>query len=216
MNLCNTPLPTTIDGVSGGAQIAEVWRRHFDDLFNSHRQLCNDYKLDGMPNKYEEICVSRREIERAIKHLDKNKSCGLDGIYAEHLKFASTRLLDLLSDCFSSLLVHGALPDSMISVVLLPVIKDKAGNITSKDNYRPMALASIVSKVMEIVVLNRMSEYISTRANQFGFKKKHSTDQCIYVMKEIIDTYRALNGSMFVCCLVKHLIGRITLFCLTH
>ena len=134
----------------------------------------------------------------AIKQLDKNKSCGLDGIYAGHLKYASTRLLDLLSHCFSSLLVHGVLPDSMISVVLLPVIKDKAGNITSKDNYRPIALASIVSKVMEIVLLNRMSEYISTRANQFGFKKKHSTDQCIYVMKEIIDTYRALNGSMFV------------------
>ena len=45
--------------------------------------------------------------------------------------------------------------------------------------------------------------------NQFGFKRKHGTDQCIYVLKEIIDMYRKLNGSVFVCFLepVRHLTG---------
>ena len=38
-----------------------------------------------------------------------------------------------------------------------------------------------------------------TNPNQFGFKRKHGTDQCIYVLKEIIDLYRKLNGSVFVC-----------------
>ena len=40
---------------------------------------------------------------------------------------------------------------------------------------------------------------MDTNPNQFGFKKKHGTDQCIYVLKEIIDLYRTLNGSAFVC-----------------
>ena len=49
----------------------------------------------------------------------------------------------------SSYLVHGFLPDEMMAVALVPIIKSKSGRIMSKDNYRPIALASIVSKVLE-------------------------------------------------------------------
>ena len=86
--------------------------------------------------------------------------------------------------CLTCSFVHGILPDSMISLILVPVIKDKAGKITSKDNYRPIALASLVSKVVEIIVLYRLSGYLLTNPNQFGFKKKLGTDQCIYVLKK--------------------------------
>ena len=44
-----------------------------------------------------------------------------------------------------------------------------------------------------------MSVTLSTMSNQFGFKKKHGTDLCIYVLKEVIDRHRSLNGSMFTC-----------------
>ena len=70
----------------------------------------------------------------AIDYLDINKSCGLDGVYAEHLKFGSYLLTDLLSQCMSSFFTHGSLPDSMIANVLVPVIKSKTGHIMSKDN----------------------------------------------------------------------------------
>ena len=34
MNNCRTPLPCSIDGVSGDANIAGVWKEHFEQLFN--------------------------------------------------------------------------------------------------------------------------------------------------------------------------------------
>ena len=37
----------------------------------------------------------------------------------------------------------------MLSVVRVPIIKDKCGKINSKDNYRPVALASVTSKIVE-------------------------------------------------------------------
>ena len=49
----------------------------------------------------------------------------------------------------------------------------------SKDNYRPIALASVVSKVAESVIYNQISVYLDTCPNQFVFKRNHSTDQCI-------------------------------------
>ena len=47
-------------------------------------------------------------------------------------------------------------PESMLSVVLVPVIKDKAGKMSSKDNYLPIALASVISKLVEVIMLDRI------------------------------------------------------------
>ena len=46
--------------------------------------------------------------------------------------------------------------------MLVPIIKDKCGEINSKDNYRPIALAIIVSKIVENILLDRMSVTLST------------------------------------------------------
>ena len=54
-----------------------------------------------------------------------------DDIYAEHLTYCSKHILPLLSMCFTTLLVHGILPNAMISVILVPIIKDKTGKITT-------------------------------------------------------------------------------------
>ena len=57
----------------------------------------------------------------------------------------------------------------------------------------------MISKLVEVIMLDRIEMYMNTNPNQFGFKGKHGTDQCICVLKEIIDLYRRLNGSVFVC-----------------
>ena len=84
----------------------------------------------------------------------------LNVIYAEHIKYASGKLIPLLSMCFTGLFVHGFLPSSLMSVVLIPIIKNKCGNISSKDNYRPIALASIISKLVEVIILNRIENVL--------------------------------------------------------
>ena len=43
----------------------------------------------------------------------------------------------MLAMCFTGLFVHGFLSDSMLEIVLVPVIKDKTGRIDQVDNYRP-------------------------------------------------------------------------------
>ena len=86
----------------------------------------------------------------------------------------------------------------MLTVILVPVIKDKAGKVGSMDNYRPIALASILSKVLERVIIDRVGDLICTTDNQFGFKSKHSTDMCIYALKEAVEKYRGQGSTMLV------------------
>ena len=67
------------------------------------------------------------------------------------------------------------------------------------DNYCPIALASVITKVVEIILLSRISGLLETCHNQFGFKQSLGTDTCIYVLKEIVDKYRSLNGGLYMC-----------------
>ena len=192
------PLPSAIDDANCPSDILKLWKGHFHNTFNCIPKQGRNQSF-CLNSEYNSVKVTNSEIFEAIKSLDTNKSCGLDGIHAEHLKFASNRLIPLLSLCFTGMFIHGILPDSLMSVVLVPVIKNKCGNINSKDNYRPIALASIVSKVMERIILNRIEDVMLTNANQFGFKKGHGTDQCIYVLKEVIQLYKSLNTCISVC-----------------
>lgn len=180
----------------GPDNIAELWRKHYCDLFNSVK---SENVVIGDVEMAEGLIVRTSEIYDAVLKLGNNKACGLDGVTAEHLKYSSYRLCPLLAMCFTGFLTHGLLPDSITSVVLVPVIKDKAAKLNSLQNYRPIALASVISKVLENILYTRLEMYVLTSDNQFGFKKRHGTDMCIYALKEIVGKYLNLNSSVFLC-----------------
>ena len=70
--------------------------------------------------------------------------------------------------------------DTMTDTILVPIIKDKTGNASSKANYRPIALTSVLSKVFETALSSKLEFVFETSDYQFGFKSHHSTDLCIY------------------------------------
>lgn len=187
-------LPCSVDGVSGAGNIAELWRMHYSKLFNlsqpNARQIGNVESVE---------IINSYEVSQAIQNLSANKTTGMDHISAEHLKYASFRLYILLALCFTALMSHGFLPESMMTVQLVPVIKDKAGKVGSSNNYRPIALANILSKVVEQIILQRINNLISSTDHQFGFKAKHGTDMCIYMLKELLNNYKRKNSSIFIC-----------------
>ena len=198
INNSKASLPCSIDNANSPEDITKLWENHFIKVFNCLPNVRYDggYLLD---TSYNIVKVCNSEIYDAIKSLELNKAYGMDGIQAEHLKYCSNKVIPLLSMCFSSFFVHGFLPKTLMSVILVPIIKNKAGKVNSSDNYRPIALASVLSKLVEKVILNRTEHLLTTNHNQFGFKKLHGTDQCVYVLKEAISLYRSLNSCISIC-----------------
>ena len=129
------------------------------------------------------MAVSTKSVSEIVGKLECGKSAGPDRIGAEYLKFSNIKIHVLLSMCFTLCLAHGYLPPAMIETTIVPIVKNKSGNLSDSSNYRPIALATIISKMFESVLLLKCAEYLSTSDNQFGFKSCHSTDLCIYTLK---------------------------------
>jgi hypothetical protein len=86
-----------------------------------------------------------------------------------------------------------------MDTVIVPVVKDKKGDLESKDNYRPIALTTVMSKIFEILILNRYRSLFKTTDNQFGFKAGHSTDMCVYTFKQVLEFYKTKSNPMYNC-----------------
>ena len=54
---------------------------------------------------------------------------------------------------------HGFLPDSVIESTITPVVKYKNGDITSASNYRPITIASTMSKIIENLILQNIEPH---------------------------------------------------------
>ena len=199
----NVVLPSCIDGISGCNNIVKMWQEYYTDIFNSLTYFSED--IEDIQNKLncvtdcQDINVSAKEISDAIGSLKLEKSCGKDCISAEHLKYSHMKLLDILSCLFTSMLSHGYLPKQMLVSVIVPVVKNKNSSLSSKNNYRPVALSSVISKVFEKLLLSRTESYIKTSENQFGFKQGHGTELCVLTLKEIVRYYTSQGSNIFTC-----------------
>ena len=127
--------------------------------------------------------VNVDEMKTIVNDLACNKFPGLDGVSAEHMKFAGPKLCVLMSMVISSIFTHGFIPRSMMDSVIVPVIKNKNKRINDKGNYRPICLSTVCSKMVEMALARRLSDSLNSSHNQFGFKLDHGTELCVFTFK---------------------------------
>ena len=85
--------------------------------------------------------------------------------------------------------MHGVLLDTMMATITTPAIKTKSGHLLDDNNYRPIALITVASKLFESLILPRATTFLTTYANKFGFKKQHVTEMLIiFVFENILRT----------------------------
>ena len=198
------PLADSVGGISGQAEIANLWAVHFKQLFNS---VPNDGVSDISERINDDLRGQRNlrsltadDVCAAIKLLKRGKSADSDGLSAEHFVYADRRLHVLLSLSFNAYISHGYIPhQKVLYSCIVPVLKDKTGNSSDMCNYRPIALTSIVSKILERIILRKTVRFLNTCDNQFGFKPGHSTDLCIFAFKETVQYFLSHETPVFTC-----------------
>ena len=84
----------------GEADIADLWRKHYDDLSNCNT---NTDKIVTILDTFGTVCshvgmnVTLSEVSQIVKNLPNGKSSGLHGLNGESMKHAHPLLCLLLS-----------------------------------------------------------------------------------------------------------------------
>lgn len=189
---------TNIGGATSAGEICSMWRDHFSNLLNSDtskkHQLSDLLACSDIADT-----ITAEQVKSSISKLKKSSSPGSDGLSGEHFIYAHKNLYDLLSVLFNAMITHNYLPKCFMDTVLIPILKSNKGDLTSCDNYRPIALTNVMSKLLELIILHQYEDLLCSQDHQFGFKKDHSTDQCIFVIKELIDMYSSTKSPIYLC-----------------
>ena len=86
----------------------------------------------------------------------------------------------------------------MIST-LLPIVKDKLGDITSSDNYRSIAISCLILKVFDYVILDIHGDKLTTDELQFGYEDNISTSMCTWLVAETIEYFQRHGSNVYAC-----------------
>ena len=160
----------SIDEVSGPSKIADLWMHKYSTLLNSNRDTTHTHSVLEVIEKLNENAIVRFSAEGIVASLNKlksGKSADLDGLQAEHFRNAPIRLSVIITMFFNAMLMHMHITGSVMETVIVPVVKDKKSSITSSNNYQPVAVTTIFSKLLEILILKRCSSCLETSHNQF-------------------------------------------------
>ena len=207
-------LPTRIDAAIGRENICALWRERFSSRLNSVDD-CSD--RDVLISTVQEtdhasiMPVTIEELVCAIDSLSANKAAGIDLIPLEFYSEAPVILLRWLVELFNKIFLHSFVPVAMTDVMIIPILKSNLKDSSDSENYRPIAVSNSISKILEKCMLNRLGTYLQTSDNQFGFKRSHSTETCIFALKQVLNYYRDAGSPVFVCFLdIKSAFDRVS------
>ena len=123
--------------------------------------------------------VTSNEVEDFISQMDNNKTTGPFSIPVPLLKILKTHIAPLLSSLINDSLLCGTFPNKLKLAKVTPVFKK--GSRQDKNNYRPISVLSIFSKIFEKAMYKRLYSYLECHSIlyplQFGFWRKYSINQ---------------------------------------
>ena len=146
--------------------------------------------------KLHNIPVTPKMFKKIIMNFDLSKPSGPDSIPVVVLKNCEPELSCMLAKLFNKCLKESCFPDCWKVSLVVPVFKNVGERSTAK-NYHPVSLLSVVSKVFEKLVNNRIVDHLEKCGLfsdfQYGFKSSLSTADLLTVVSDRIA--RASNRS---------------------
>ena len=108
-------------------------------------------------------------IKEVISKLKNDKTDPLYHFNSDCMKNAPPILCELLAKLFRTYLILGHISSVIIPLIpLILVIKDKLGDISSSNNYRLIALGSLILNIFDWIILIIRGDKLSTDELQFG------------------------------------------------
>ena len=174
---------------------SNIFAKKFSATLNSHAKV--GVALDLVDEDLSSIRISEDTVVEAFGKLKSGKADGSE-YDSSHFKIALPVLQSFVSSLFTAMLRHRFLPPKLRDCILVPVPKP-GKDPTQVGSYRPIALASTLSKALEWCILLEHNELLYTSDYQFGFKRGLSTTLCTGSVKHVVSRYLHGGSSVYAC-----------------
>ena len=150
------------------------------------------------------ISYAVEEIYNYLSTLDTSKTTGPDGISARMLKETANTIAPSVTALLNLSLHSGSVPSQWKNSLIVPI--PKTSSATTQNDYRPISLLSIVSKVLErhiySIISNHLHQVYPISNSQWGFQPGKSTVLALLITVDnwlkILDMQETDGGSQWI------------------
>ena len=193
-----------VDGNVGNVEIANHFQRKFGLLFNSVkstneqldnlqecinkrvRDLCDSDMIDKAMHCHN-IC--KDDVKKAVMKLKSDKIDEGGALFSNNFIHGTDLLYMYISVLFCTMISHGFAPERFLRSTMIPIPKGARANLSDSNMYRSIAISSLLSKILDNIIIEQQYSSLSTSCYQFGFKPNSSTVLCSTMLIETVQYY---------------------------
>ena len=175
--------------VTEGAKKATVLNEFFTSVFTKETTSEMPIFADSSLGKSLEFFdINIEMVEKYIKKLNASKSQWPDNLHPKLLLETFDEIKVPLTEIFRKSLQEGQVPTDWKLANIIPL--HKRGSKSSPEKYRPISLTSVVSKIIEKLVRDKIMGHMEGNGlftkHQHGFRKGYS---CVTQLKDVCDKW---------------------------
>jgi hypothetical protein len=141
------------------------------------------------------------ELEHIVSEMDIKTSFD-DPLPASLVKSSLPILLPYIKELVNLSLSTGNI-DGLKNSIINPILKKISLDNNIKKNFRPIVNLQFLSKIIEKVVLKRLTHHMDTNNlnchNQFGYKKNHSTETILLqIVNDVLIGFEKKSGTILI------------------
>jgi hypothetical protein len=202
-----------LDGCQTDEDIADKFATYFETIFQQPQVVdestvqCEQLSTGNVSSAgrltSSELCelISPELVEKCVSKIALGKACGPDNLSVEHVLYAHPSTIIALCRLFKLIILHKYVPTSFGAGTIVPLIKDKCGNLNDVSNYRPITLTPVLSKIFEHVFFSLCEEFLITDELQFGFKSDLGCADAIFALRTTIEHFNSKGSTVFLAAL---------------
>ena len=122
------------------------------------------------------------ELARAVRQMNSSGAVGLDGVPLSAVKRCFAVIGPHLLRIVNVSVTKGVFPEVWKTAEVVPILKPK-GDIKEPSNHRPISLLSHLSKIVEKVVCDQLSRYLTEHSilfnDQYAYRPCHCTEDAV-------------------------------------
>ena len=190
--------PSKIDGYDNPAQrFSEVYEKLYnstEDALETNKILKDVDASVGESDLNDVDLITPDLVNEVVKEIRSNKCDPVFAFNSDCIKRSPYLLYYHIACMIKCFLIHAHVSNVLMVATIIPLLKDKLGDVESSDNYRSIALSSVILKIYDWIVMTLFGDRLNLDELQFSYQKNCSTTMCTWLVVETV-SYFTRNGN---------------------